>query len=424
MDDFNTSSLTESRNEYCALFVNKLTPYIMQGIQSIFDEAYKLCIDNEEDEKYLMTFQNFLGRITKWNQDLVNIETERIITESGCNYLEDLLTCAHITQLKILTSVRVGQKQKKIDINVPKLQDFIHKSYIEVARRIYKNVFLFEMDIMPLDKQRQMRELEILVKESIINVIRNSMPIEDILRAYVDETVEEDVYEINETITEVVNDVSATDVSATDVSATDESTNETGINDGDTRDEKVTEEAPSEIIVNKSQSLSSSDSDAIDKVDSVPLIPTRSLFQTESTESTESTDTPLVSSSDATSSTENIVISTAPAVPAVSTDSSQLLNFNSVDRVKTYNSSDIASTIEHTDESKLDAPKTIARLEQISEERNAQRKAEDAEEDDDEDSIKIHSNTPIHLGALDVHDLSSPIKLNTTTLLGDVTSLA
>ena len=209
MDDFNVSSLTESRNEYCALFINKLTPLLIQGINSIFDEAYKLCADNDESEKYLMTFQNFLGRISKWNQDLVSTETERIIQESGCSYLEDLLTCVHITQLKILTSVRVGQKQKKIDIDVPKLQDFVHKVYIEIARKIYKNVFLFEMDIMPLERQKHKRELELIIKESIINVIRNNMPIEEILRAYVDETTEEDVYEIQENTTEVVEDASA-----------------------------------------------------------------------------------------------------------------------------------------------------------------------------------------------------------------------
>ena len=34
--------------------------------------------------------------------------------------LEDLVTCVHIIQLKILTAMRVGQKQKKIDINIPK----------------------------------------------------------------------------------------------------------------------------------------------------------------------------------------------------------------------------------------------------------------------------------------------------------------
>jgi len=147
MDDFNVSSLSDTRNEYCALLISKLSPLIHQGILSIFNEAVKLCIDNEENEKYLMTFQNFLGRINKWNSELINTETERIINESGCSYLEDILTCVHITQLKLLTSVRVGQKQKKIDIDIPNLPDFIHKVYIEVARQMYKNVFFLHENL-------------------------------------------------------------------------------------------------------------------------------------------------------------------------------------------------------------------------------------------------------------------------------------
>ena len=142
-----------------------------------------------------MTFQNFLGRISKWNQDIIVTETNRIKENSGCSYLEDLLSCVHITQLKMLTSVRVGQKQKKIDIEIPKLEDFIHKSYIELARRVYKNAFLFEIHVTPLIKQKNIRELELLVRESMLNVIRDNMPIEDITN---DETTEEDVYEVKE----------------------------------------------------------------------------------------------------------------------------------------------------------------------------------------------------------------------------------
>ena len=79
MDDFNVSSLSDTRNEYCALLISKLSPLIHQGILSIFNEAVKLCIDNEENEKYLMTFQNFLGRINKWNFWVWNLLFFRII---------------------------------------------------------------------------------------------------------------------------------------------------------------------------------------------------------------------------------------------------------------------------------------------------------------------------------------------------------
>jgi len=143
MDDFNVSALHESKNEWGARLVTLLTPLIIDGYKSILDESLTLCKNNNEMDKYLMTFQNLISRIPKWNQQIVEAERKRICEKSGCNYLEDLVTCVHIIQLKILTAMRVGQKQKKIDISIPKLDDFIHKVYVNVARKIYKNVYLF-----------------------------------------------------------------------------------------------------------------------------------------------------------------------------------------------------------------------------------------------------------------------------------------
>ena len=195
MDDFNISSLHESKNEWGSRLITILTPLIIEGFKSIFEEAFKLCKENGEYDKYLMTFQNLIARIPKWNQTIIEQEKNRIVNKSGCTYLEELITCVHIIQLKILTSMRVGQKQKKIDINIPKIDDFIHKSYINAARKIYKNVYLFEREIPALQLQKQQRELEIIVQECILNTVRESIPVESILRAYMDETIEEEVVE-------------------------------------------------------------------------------------------------------------------------------------------------------------------------------------------------------------------------------------
>lgn len=203
MDDFNVSALHESKNEWGSRLVTILTPLIIDGYKSILDESMKLCRENGENEKYLMTFQNLISRIPKWNAQIIEMERKRICEKSGCNYLEDLVTCVHIIQLKILTAMRVGQKQKKIDINIPKLDDFIHKAYINVARKVYKNVYLFEVHLAPLQIQKNHRELEIIVQECILNTLRESIPVEAILKAYMDETVEEDVIEeVKEHITE------------------------------------------------------------------------------------------------------------------------------------------------------------------------------------------------------------------------------
>lgn len=192
MDDFVISNLNESRNEWCARLVSIFTPLIREGIQSIFNEAWKLCLDTNEINKYLMTFQNLLSRIPKWNSIIVEEERKRIIQRSGCNYLEDLITCVHIIQLKVLTCIRVGNKQKKIDISIPKLDTFIHKIYIHVARKVYMNVYLFEKNITPLQVQKNNRELELIIGECILMAIRESIPTEEIIRAYMDESVEQE----------------------------------------------------------------------------------------------------------------------------------------------------------------------------------------------------------------------------------------
>jgi len=215
MDDFVLSNLQESRNEWCSRLVSIFTPLVIEGMRSIFNESWKLCIDNDEVGKYLMTFQNLISRVPKWNANIIEEERKRIIERSGCNYLDDLITCVHIIQLKVLTCVRVGNKQKKIDITTPNLDSFIHKVYINVARKCYTNVYLFEKNISPLLVQRNGRELEMIVQECILNTIRDSIPTEAIIRAYMDEAVEQEEEVIIENIEpekeknekEVVNDV-------------------------------------------------------------------------------------------------------------------------------------------------------------------------------------------------------------------------
>jgi hypothetical protein len=202
MDDFVISNLNEARNEWCARLVSIFTPLIIDGIRSIFNESWKMCHENDEVNKYLMTFQNLLSRVPKWNTVIIEEERKRIVERSGCNYLEDLITCVHIIQLKVLTSIRVGNKQKKIDITIPKLDAFIHKVYIHVARKVYVNVYLFEKTALPLQVQKHNRELELIVQECILMAIRESIPTESIIRAYMDESVEQEEEVIIEDIPE------------------------------------------------------------------------------------------------------------------------------------------------------------------------------------------------------------------------------
>ena len=193
MDEYNITTINESRNEFCIRLINILTPCIIEGFKFIYNEAYDLAISTDSEEKYLMTYQNLLINIPRWSEEIIDKEVKRITESSACNYISDLLTCVHITHLKALTCIRPGLKQKKINIDIPNINTFIHKVYINIARKLYVNIYLFEKDIPPLNVQKNNRELEIIIKECITNTIRDNIPVENILQLYLDETVETDI---------------------------------------------------------------------------------------------------------------------------------------------------------------------------------------------------------------------------------------
>lgn len=193
MDDYSLASLNDSKNEWCARLINDMTPHFCTGIQSIYNESLSICEKNKEKNKYLMTFQNFLSRIPHWNNNIIDSECERIIEASDCTYLEDMVTCIHILQLKMISCMRVSHINKKIDVKVPELNEFVHAVYINIARKVYDNVYLFDEKVDPLTRQKNMHEVEMIVRESIINTVRDNIPVAELLRIFMDESEEHDV---------------------------------------------------------------------------------------------------------------------------------------------------------------------------------------------------------------------------------------
>ena len=212
MEDYTSNVLNDlngSKNEWSILLLKYTTTYIIEGFRSIFNEALEICEKNDEVDKYLMTYQNLLSRIPNWNQTIIENEKDRIIKTSKCSFLEDLITGVHILQLKLLSCVNVSSEPKKIEINIPDLSLFLHKVYINIARKLYSNIYLFELDIQPLEQQKRNREFEILVQICIMNTIRDNLPVEELLRKYIDETQEIDVKKIESMVEkEIINEKS------------------------------------------------------------------------------------------------------------------------------------------------------------------------------------------------------------------------
>ena len=418
MDDYNVNVLSEAKNEYSSRLVTILTPLMIEGTKSIFEEACKLCNDNDEGEKYLMTFQNFLSRVPKWNSTIIEEETKRIITLSQCNYLDDLLTCVHITQLKILTSIRVSQKQKKIDIDIPKLSDFIHKCYIQYARKLYSNVYLFEKDILPLSYQKNMREAELICQESILQVVRDGMPVEKILRAYMDETVDEEI--IEETVEKMVDETEKIELEQK--AKQDSETTTTDSEQINTVKKPVLEKLNETVAVagdtetNKENFNNKENTETGDKTANINLVIETIPNNSENTSDSK----PIINK------TEKTQIETKPKKPELSqSDMDKAIKTLSPPGIK-FNDNDSVLDLGTNETSEVNAPKTIERLEKISHDANERRKLEEAEEDDDydEDKLVIHDASPITLDTLDIHDLDKKISTKPDPILNDIEILA
>ena len=363
MDDYSVTSLTESKNEWCARLVNIMTPAVINGLKSIFDEAWQLCEQEDEEEQYLKTFQTFLSRVPKWNPEIIETERKRICDVSACGYLEDLITCVHIIQLKALTCIRVGQDQKKIDLQVPSVDTFVHKVYVNVARKVYSNVYLFEKDIAPLQVQKNNRELEVIIKECILNSVRDSMPVEDILKSYLAETTEEEVQTTEEIIEKPAPEPAAQPAAqpAAEVANPE-------VKDGSDGSDKASSNGNSSGDASNDSDKKSEPVITIDTFDDVAKQATKPETDNASNNSAGS------------------------AVP-------DRISFTDTDKAVDSNGV----------ESNVTAPKTVERLEQISKEAHARRKAEEEEDDDDEGPLSIGEE--VRLEIADIHDINKKVEV-------------
>jgi hypothetical protein len=183
---FNANS--EAKAEYTKQLQLLLTPRIYEGIDAIYNDSMKA---SSEGGDKMRIFQNFLKSIPKWNQEIINDETARIVEDSKCNYMDKLLNAIFISHTNSLT-LKKNKKNNNLNIDVPKLGYFIHKCYIETAREFYKNPYLLDKSNRnPKDRQANLRESLSIVNESINATIRNLLPMENILDIYLQETTED-----------------------------------------------------------------------------------------------------------------------------------------------------------------------------------------------------------------------------------------
>ena len=178
-DGMNVNVLNVAKEEYTHQLNRIMSPLILQGVESIYEDATKL-EDKNNDEIY--NFQILLKEIPKWNSHMINEECERI--KGTCDWLHDLITAVFVTNVKILTSVKLVNKSKQFKLKMPNFETFVHAVYIETARHLFNQPFLLYKDETTVKRNKNKREVLLIIQRSIEETIRMMMPVQHILQEY------------------------------------------------------------------------------------------------------------------------------------------------------------------------------------------------------------------------------------------------
>jgi hypothetical protein len=177
------SVYSDARTEYTKQLCVFLVPAYFQFYVELLEKAKRIMV--QEPKRALWQFQNYLNEIHDWNMEKVANEIHVIQINSGCDYLEDLLTAVFIAHTKVLTAIRLSTNNKKVEINIPKVEHFLFKVLCETAKLLWSSTYLFRDGIPGMEKQQNYRNIENMLHEGIVQAVRSLVPVKSILKDFV-----------------------------------------------------------------------------------------------------------------------------------------------------------------------------------------------------------------------------------------------
>jgi hypothetical protein len=146
-----------------------------------------IALSTKNKRDLIVNYQYTLREIPLWNQALINTEVTKI--QEKCEFLDDLVAAIFVTNVKILSSIKMGKDKQKIQVTMPKTDQFIHKIYTNAAQTLYNNPYIFSNQY---DSQKRKSDIIVFVQNSIENTIRTNLPFRNILQNYLGNTTNEE----------------------------------------------------------------------------------------------------------------------------------------------------------------------------------------------------------------------------------------
>jgi hypothetical protein len=139
----------------------------VQGITSIYDHVRA---SNKVPRMILNEFQSALRDVTQWSNDMIANEYVRFKLITRFDRMDALVRAIARTHASARTAAR---RNNDVDV-VP--SDHMHKTYIRIAREIWKRPFLLYHALPPMEYQRNLLEVEAIVRRCIASAFNDVLP--------------------------------------------------------------------------------------------------------------------------------------------------------------------------------------------------------------------------------------------------------
>lgn len=136
-----------------------------------------------------------MERIPSWTEEEIAQFRDQLLGEVKIDYFEDLLSAVFICHTKVLLLVRLDDRVRNVDLEIPSIEDFCHQILVEGGREFWKvpHLMLDEATIKASGMRRgterfqiqeNLRKCEKILMECVGRAVRRLLPVKSILDNY------------------------------------------------------------------------------------------------------------------------------------------------------------------------------------------------------------------------------------------------
>jgi len=182
--------LLDAKTEYHKQLSNHIRQPVFNLMKSIYNTAENICHQENTPENILMVFQDNLAQVPKWTKTRRTKEYDEFLKTSKCDWFNELIKFTYVTHVKILTLVNKPRPNVKLSISIPSGGAFYHSVCINIARELWRQPYLFSKHVGgKYEYQKNMRQIEQLIDNSVDATIRAHIPMKTIFEDYLDNNI-------------------------------------------------------------------------------------------------------------------------------------------------------------------------------------------------------------------------------------------